>query len=281
MTKLGYTVVVITTIICCTSAQNAAIRLPATIFAEKSCASLPPTELTTSDTEKIDQYLTSRYGPLCGGQGWTRVAYLNIPNDDTQCPSGWTKYTSPVRACGRDLSSSISYSVQGQSYNHVCGRITAIQRGRPNGFGPAQSERSHEFDGIGIWHGSSFEDGYIWSFVNAPEIQPSNERYGCPCAYSDWPYLDDISQFIGSKYFCNTGNIGTESAQAGVYYTDNPLWTGSGCTSNNTCCTFNNPPWFFAGLSNSTTDSIEVEVYLNGPTSQEDIVITEIEIYIQ
>ena len=51
------------------------------------------------------------------------------------------------------------------------------------------------------------------------------------------------------------------------------LWDGADCL----CC--NNPPWFYKQLPQPTTDDIEMRVCKDG--SDENIAITEIEIYVQ
>ncbi len=46
----------------------------------------------------------------------------------------------------------------------------------------------------------------------------------------------------------------------GFFYGGDPLWDGAGCGPLNTCCTFNNPPWFYKELPAPTTDDIEMRV---------------------
>ena len=60
----------------------------------------------------------------CGGDGWTRVAYLNMSDPNQQCPSNWTLTTSPVRGCGRssqvkDTCDSSFYPVLGRTLQYV------------------------------------------------------------------------------------------------------------------------------------------------------------------
>ena len=44
------------------------------------------------------------------------------------------------------------------------------------------------------------------------------------------------------------------------FYECDSLWDGAGCGPLNTCCTFNNPPWFYKELPEPTTDDIEMRV---------------------
>ena len=69
----------------------------------------------------------------CGGQGWTRVAYLNMSDLNQQCPTNWNLTTSPARGCGRSSSGiltcdSVMYPVNGSNYSTVCGRVNAVQK---------------------------------------------------------------------------------------------------------------------------------------------------------
>ncbi len=64
-------------------------------------------------------------------------------------------------------------------------------------------------------------------------------------------------------------------------YYDDPLWDGVGCGPLNTCCTFNNPPWFYKELPESTTDDIEMRVCSDGNRVDEDIAIESYDIYVQ
>jgi hypothetical protein len=68
---------------------------------------------------------------------------------------------------------------------------------------------------------------------------------------------------------------------ADPFYVEDPLWDGSGCGSNTTCCSFNNPPWFLKQLPSLTTDDIEMRVCRDEPSFQEDIAVANVEIYIQ
>ena len=68
--------------------------------------------------------------------------------------------------------------------------------------------------------------------------------------------------------------------QAQWYYAD-PLWDGSGCGPTSSCCGFNNPPRFCKQLPQPTTDEIEMRVCVDVPTSNEDVALETVEIYVQ
>ena len=73
------------------------------------------------------KYVYCNMEELCdSGEGWTRLAYLDMTDSTVNCPSGFRLYQS-VRACGRVTSSlGNCTSVQfpsGISYSQVCGRV--------------------------------------------------------------------------------------------------------------------------------------------------------------
>ena len=83
---------------------------------------------------------------------------------------------------------------------------------------------------------------------------------------------------MGDNYFCDTAS---ETMATYVFYDGDPLWDGKGCGPTNECCSFNNPPWFCAELEESTSDEIELRLCGNEPTSNEDVPIESIELYVQ
>ena len=65
------------------------------------------------------------------------------------------------------------------------------------------------------------------------------------------------------------------------YNADDPLWDGEGCGPTNTCCEFNNPPWFCTTLSQPTTDDIELRICGANARNDEDAVVRLIDISIK
>ena len=75
----------------------------------------------------------------CGGNGWTRIAYLDMTDPGSVCPTNWTLHTFPVRGCIQSNRNSFTcdsaiFPVKGQSYSRVCGRILAYQAGSTDAF---------------------------------------------------------------------------------------------------------------------------------------------------
>ncbi len=272
------------------AAQSA---IPAPIFPvsaaftnDKSCNSLglnkTKMEIEEVLNNQVDPYLTQRYGKPrnCGGPGWTEVLDVDMSNDSMECPTGFTLFSSPVRSCGRPgsvNSVTASFTVK-HSYTNICGTIVGIQKGSTDGFGPTfyDSRPMHYVDGIIIWHGSSYSQGHIWTFAAAPRQLATNMRLGCPCSYEQWNF--NKPTFVGSNYFCDSGNSGNFSHS--TIFLDNPLWDGKGCISNSTCCQFNEPPVFYRELEQSSGDNLKMTILFTTTPDEEDIYLTKMKLYV-
>ena len=85
--------------------------------------------------DKINPYLNSVYGTVCGcrGPSWTKLVDLDMSNTTQTCPtSSWRLVnTSSVRVCGRTAAGcqSANFSTQGKLYTRVCGQVNGIQFG--------------------------------------------------------------------------------------------------------------------------------------------------------
>ena len=234
--------------------------------------------------DKINPYLNSVYGPVCGcrGPSWTKLVDLDMSNTTQTCPtSSWRLVsTSSVRACGRTAAGcqSATFSTQGKSYTRVCGQVNGIQFGNPDGFHASiLGIEGRYMDGVSITRGSPRQ--HIWTFVGYVGAHFAAPHSWCPCSNINRQGTSPIPAFIGNNYFCDTGNF--ETNHKPIYYRGNPLWDGEGCSSISTCCKFNNPPWFCASLPDSTTDDLEVRICGDETTATEDTLITRLELYIK
>ena len=102
-------------------------------------------------------------------------------------------------------------------------------------------------------------------------------NFGCPC---DTASPGVVPAFVGNDYFCESG-LHSEWNEEFVLFSDDVLWDGQNCTSNSTCCQFNNPPWFTRNLTNATTDDIELRICTNSPITFDDVPIELVELYVQ
>ena len=237
--------------------------------------------ILTNVTKQL-QKTSESLGP-CGGEGWRRVAYLDMTDPDTTCPSGWqlgtrgSKKTCDRFSTGSLTCDSVFFPVSGGAYTTVCGRIRAYQYSSTDAFESYHNEQATTIDepyvsGVSLTHGSPRQ--HIWTFAAGITEAYRNQEDACPC---DDTVAISIPPFVGEDYFCESGDH-SGSGTWGGFHPDDPLWDGAGCTSSSTCCSFNNPPYFTKQLPNPTTDDLEVRLCLLD--SDEDAPIEFIELYV-
>jgi hypothetical protein len=225
---------------------------------------------------------TGRIHTCNGVPGWKRVAFFNMTNTSYNCPTGLRLIQSPKRTCGRSPTltcTSTTFSVGGLSYSHVCGRLRGYQYGATSAFAFSTQDIDGRYvDGVSLTHGGAGRRQHIWTF--AVGISENTTVYPSECCPCDIPNLSRIPTFVGDDYFCESG---LHSAWNGQYtfHSNDVLWDGQNCTSNSTCCQFNNPPWFTKNLTNATTDDIELRICVESIYTLEDIAIELIELYVQ
>ena len=217
----------------------------------------------------IESLITKEKEYTCGGEGgWRRVVYLNITDPNTNCPSGWQLTGHSKRTCGKVTQTgpacdSVFFPVTGGYYTKVCGSIRGYQNSHPDAFEAYDDGLVTTIDGAyvsGVSLTYGFPRQHIWTFAaGRSEVEPTWDD-ACPC---DASINITVPPFVGEDYFCESGvNSGSPE---GVFFPDDPLWDGQGCTSSSTCCSFNNPPYFVKQLSSPTTDDIEARIcHLDG-----------------
>ena len=225
----------------------------------------------------------------CGGitGGWMRVAKLDMRNVSDSCPNGLKTLTQPKRLCAMNIGgggcSSTSFSVHDVQYTRVCGKIIGYQQKTPDAFWPYYNNRGltiddRYVDGISLTHGRNPRK-HIWTFVAAlHEVLTSCRHCICPCTNIHNPVSIPIPPYVGSDYFCDTAS---ENHYQLRFYPYDPLWDGQGCGRLNTCCAFNNPPWFMKELPSPTRDDIEMRLCADESRSNEDITFENVELYVQ
>jgi hypothetical protein len=221
---------------------------------------------------------------LCGGitGGWRRVAELLMYKSSHQCPSGFIERndsSNQVRTCAGILNHScnpITFSTDAIEYSKVCGKIIGYQFGVPNAFANGRHINQHYVDGVSLTHGHPRQ--HIWTFAAARDEVSSNPSDLCPCTnIVTASRASRPPESVGDDYFCDTGS---HVQATGQFYLD-ALWNGIGCGRLSSCCTFNDPPWFFKQLPQPTTDDIEMRVCRDNSTTLEDVTIKTVEIYVQ
>ena len=231
-----------------------------------------------------------------------QVAKLDMTNSSHQCPPGTRRRTDLFQynktLCGINLDrsgcSSTTFNTYGIGYTQVCGKIIAYQDGSPDAFGGfgggsiktrSNNIDSNYVDGISLTHGRNPRE-HIWTFVGTLDEVGTFDRRKVYCPCTNILHPESSSQppsFVGNDYFCDTGST---NHWKHTFYPDDPLWDGAGCGVNNTCCTFNNPPWFLKKLPSTTTDDIEMRMCCDQRSTRtsrfdEDTPIEVVEIYVK
>ena len=213
--------------------------------------------------------------------GWTRVAYLNMTEPGTTCPSGLRQagYININHdVCGRSGAgcNSIIFSTYSLNYAKVCGQIRGYQFATPDAFNTGTSNiDSHYVDGVSITYGSNPRQ-HIWTYVGG-WAETRLDLLGCPCNSGS---SASPPSFVGNDYYCESAlNAPPDSF---IFFGGDPLWDGQNCDGpESTCCINTNIPWFLKRLNRTTTDDIELRVCGNEVISNEDTPLDIIEIYVK
>ena len=136
-------------------------------------------------------------------------------------------------------------------------------------------------DGVSLTHGSSPRT-HIWTFVSGQSqvfSSGNDERNYCPSLVDLYPPF--VPDFVGNNYFCDCGSTST-TRDGSQFYTSRPLWDGQDCiASASTICRLNNPPHFYATLPEPSTDDLDMRVIVDEDASNENVIVIEVELYIQ
>jgi hypothetical protein len=163
----------------------------------------------------------------------------------------------------------------------VCGKIIGYQQKSLDTINAYYNNRALTIDqayvdGISVTHGSPRK--HIWTFAAALHEILRYPYNICPCTNIHNQRTIPIPPYVGNDYFCDTGSPLSFEYQ---FFREDPLWDGQGCGRLNTCCSFNNPPWFMKQLPASTHDNIEMRLCADEDRNNEDIVFETLELYVQ
>lgn len=180
-----------------------------------------------------------------------------------QCPPGLALTSLSIRTCGSSHTadnecSSTLFTVSGQMYRQVCGRIRGYQFGRVSAFTMRneinQGINDAYVNGVSLTHSNRGGREHIWTFANGYGEQ---NAFGFPLYLCSCDGGPNPPSYVGQNYFCEAGSI--DGLSTG-FFPDDPLCEGCGPTS--ACCELNNPPFFNTTLPAPTTDDIELRIYM-------------------
>ena len=229
-----------------------------------------------------EKYVYCAYEERCATAGpWTRVAHLNMSDSNSVCPNGTQKFVNgSAIACGIQEPSdamcvSITYSIA-HCYSEICGQVAGHQKGTTDAFATDQTDINGVYvDGVSITRGSPRQ--HVWTYAIGMQEANISVLHLCPCAANS---TMQVPSFVGSDYYCESGNPGI--CDLTTIYSNDVLWDGEQCEIlEMDCCTVPNQPWFHKVLDTPSVDDIEIRLCINQPTSDENVLVSLYDIYIQ
>ena len=230
-----------------------------------------------SGNSSIKKYCsTTTITNSCNGipGGWKRISYLNTDTNPVSCPDGFEvrNDTSTPFLCRRMNTtagcSSVIYPSNGTSYSQVCRTVRVHPAGTPDGFSShnnqiprnSQSVNQNYVDGVSLTYGDSSNRNHIWTYTAATAV--GDNRSGCGNCNNNKPNIPGTN-FTCTNAYCSNANT----------CFPNTLWGSEAqqCLGNET---------FYRQLSESTADNIEMRVCRDEPRSNEDILISFVELFV-
>ena len=206
---------------------------------------------------------------------WKRIAYLNTNESPVTCPDAFEvrNDTSSPPLCRRNNisagCSSVIYPSYGTSYSQVCGTVRVHPEGTPDGFSShnsnqrpsnGQSVNQNYVDGVSLTYGDSSNRNHIWTYTAV--IFVGHDSSGCEICNNRKPNIP------GSNFSCIIAHCDSSSNCYPSTLWDNEVQQ---CFGNET---------FYRQLSVSTTDNIEMRVCRDQDRSDEDFLISFVELFV-
>ena len=220
---------------------------------------------------------------------WRRVAYLNMSDSSSVCPSGTQKFEQgSAIACGIQepngpKCAQISTSIT-NSYSQICGRVAGYQKGTPDAFFISPSHLysinldGHYVDGVSITRGSPRKHVWAYAIGQIQENPTYDSNLLCPFGPAS---TQQVPSFVGSDYYYESGNTGGPSDP--TIYSNDVLWDGEQCGPLETgCCSSTDQPWFHKVIDDGpSNDNMEIRLCVDEGTSNENVLVSSYEIYVK
>ena len=229
-------------------------------------------------------------GTNCGGEGgWTRVAYLNMTDTSSQCPTNFRSVSeNGQHFCIRDHVGCVALPSEtlGITYSQVCGFARGYTYLSPDAFygddisnnavrGLNEPVSGNYVDGVSITYGAPSR--HVWTYA-AGGSEDGNQiaSYNCPCN-SNINRIP-VPAYVGNDFYCEAGkNSGTTG-----WYVGDPLWDGEMCGgTEGPCCNHTGLPWFIKQLPNHTLGNIGVRLCADQETSDENIGLEHLAVFVK
>ena len=213
-----------------------------------------------------------------------RVAHLNMTDPSSQCPVGFRVETANnTRFCIRDTSSagcgSMLFEPFGLTYSQVCGYVRGYSKTSTDAFaGPHGQSRnqplsSNYVDGVSISY-SNPPAHHSWTYAAGVVEQGGYEAWSCPCRSGP-----EAPLYVGSDFYCEAG---ASTNPPTPWRTNDPLWDGMQCGGDEgPCCDHPGLPWFNKNTPTPTTATINVRICLDEDTSNENLGVERLEVFVK
>ena len=168
-------------------------------------------------------------------------------------------------------------------HGHVCGKIIGYQQKTPDAFHPITIIVVSQLM-TDMWMAlASHTDatpGTISGLLQLlfMKLSPSTLKLSVPAPTSTTHYPSPSHPMWGVT---TSVILAVKVVHKAYSYPNDPLWDGQGCGRLNTCCSFNNLPWFMKELPSPTGDDIEMRLCADESRSNEDIPVEVIELDVQ
>lgn len=134
-------------------------------------------------------------------------------------------------------------------------------------------------DGVSITYGSPIRE-HIWTYaIGYTDKHNALPKYPVNCPCSRYPGRLP-SSFVHDNYYCESGSLYSLSSWA-TYLTADPVWDGKGCSSENSCCSEPNLPWFYRQIPLTANNDIEVRICCDRAFDNEGVLVRDLQLYVQ
>ena len=226
-------------------------------------------------------------GTHCGGEGgWMRVAYLNMTDLSSQCPVGFRVETAnDKRFCIRDTTNagcgSMLFEPFGLTYSQVCGYVRGYSFDSVDAFADSHGGSRNQplsgnyVDGVSISYGNP-PAHHLWTYAAGVAEQGGYVAWSCPCRSGPTAPL-----YVGSDFYCESGSSENPRLPY-TWHTSDPLWDGMQCGGDEgPCCNHTGLPWFNTNTPTPTTATINVRICLDEDTSNENLGVERLELFVK
>jgi hypothetical protein len=209
------------------------------------------------------------------GGGWTRIA--DVDSNTGVCPGAWV-FTNIPKVCHRLAAGagckSATFSNFGIPYGEVRGYARAYQYYSTDAFHPSAAGGidGNYVEGLALTYGSPRV--HLWTYASGYSDDGNYPGSNCPCA----TYPGSLPAFVGADYYCESGNTG---AVEDTWYTGDPLFDGQTCPGSTNCCNKPDLPWFEKKLAGTVNVSVEGRLCGDEASSNEDIGLYRMELYVR